>query len=313
MRTAIWLTSLGAPCFNFGPEHGARLAREAPALELTVCADEASFLAALPDAEMAIVWHFQQAWFARAPRLRWLVTPAAGRDFFKITPPPGLGQFYGSFHGRLMGESALAMILGACRGIVDTALHQADDPWPRDLLSPRMRLLRGAHLVVLGFGHIGEHVARLAQPFGCRLTGIRRRAAPPPPWFGTADRVATLAELDAILPTADHLLVILPSDTGTDLLLDARRLALLPPTAWLYNLGRGNCLDEAALAAALTAGRLRGACLDVYQQEPLPAASPLRRAPNVLLMPHASAFAPEYIDCFLDEWLPFYHEHIARG
>jgi len=311
MRTAIWLTSLGAPCFNFTADHQARLARELPELQLTVCRDEREFLAVLPQAELAIVWHFHQEWFAAAPRLRWLVTPAAGKDFFKITPPPGLGQFYGAFQGRLMGESALAMILGACRGVVLTALHQATDPWPRDLLSPRMRLLRGAHLVILGFGHIGEHVARLAQPFGCRITGVRRSVVAPPAWFGPRDRVATMAELDAILPEADHLMIILPSGAATDNLMDARRLALLPASAWLYNLGRGNCLDETALAAALTAGRLRGACLDVFQREPLPADSPLRQAPNVLLMPHASAFAPEYIDCFIDEWLPFYREQIA--
>jgi phosphoglycerate dehydrogenase-like enzyme len=311
METVVWLTSLGVECFRFTALHRERLRREAPELRVTLCATEAEFRAALPRAELAMVWHFQQAWFAEAPRLRWLVTPAAGRDYFQVVPPTGVDQFYGSFHGRIMGESVLAMMLGGARGVVLGALRQAHDPWPRDALVAAGRLLRGSHVAILGFGHIGEHVARLAKPFGCRITGIKRTRVPAPAFFGPEDRLVLVDELDCILPTVDHLVVILPGDAGTDRLVDARRLALLPSSAWLYNVGRGNCLDEAALATALARGKLGGACLDVYAQEPLLADSPLRAAPNLLLLPHATAFAPEYIDYFLDEFVPFYRERIA--
>ena len=124
---------------------------------------------------------------------------------------------------------------------------------------------------------------------------------PAPDWFGPEDRVATAEELDALLPLADHVLCFLPSGPETDRLLDARRLALLKPTAFLCNFGRGNLLDEDALAAALRAGRLAGAVLDVFREEPLPASSPLRDAPNCRLLPHASAFSPDYLDLCFEE------------
>jgi phosphoglycerate dehydrogenase-like enzyme len=88
---------------------------------------------------------------------------------------------------------------------------------------------------------------------------------------------------------------------------DARRLALLPKQAVVYNVGRGNCIDEAALAKALKSGSLRGACLDVFKEEPLSAASPLaRNLPGLVRLPHASAFADSYMDLFVEEvicWL----------
>ena len=115
-----------------------------------------------------------------------------------------------------------------------------------------------------------------------------------------------LERLDALLPTADHLILALPATPETDGLVDAARLARLPLRAAVYNVGRGNVLDESALARALVRGRLRAACLDVFRQEPLPANSPLRTAPNILLMPHASAIAPEYLDLFLDEFIPLF-------
>ena len=97
----------------------------------------------------------------------------------------------------------------------------------------------------------------------------------------------------------------LPSGPETDRLLDARRLALLRPTAFLCNFGRGNLVDEDALCAALRAGRLAGAVLDVFREEPLPADSPLRAAPNLWLLPHASAFSPDYVDLYFEELAPF--------
>ena len=93
----------------------------------------------------------------------------------------------------------------------------------------------------------------------------------------------------------------LPGTEGTDRLIDRRRLALLPPTATLCNVGRGNALDEEALVAALRGNRLAGASLDVFREEPLPLPSPLRTCPNLWLMPHASAIAPDYLDLFVAE------------
>lgn len=296
---------LESPVPVFAPTEAqfARLRASLPGRDVRLCRSEAAFLAALPAAETVLVWTFRQAWFPLAPKLRAVCTPAAGRDYFRVVPPPGVELRYGSFHGAIMGETAAAAVLGFARGLLPFAsLMRADgaaEPWPRDAFAPALRRAAGATAVVLGFGHIGRAAGEKLHALGLRVVGVSRGAHPAPAWFGPGDRLATAAELDAVLPLADHLLCFLPSGPETDRLLDARRLARLKPSAFLCNFGRGNLLDEDALAAALRAGRLGGALLDVFSEEPLPAGSPLRSAPRCWLLPHASAFAPDYLDlCF---------------
>ena len=302
MQVVVHITHRDVPCWNFADRHAAMLEGLLPGFRVGVCRDEASFLAALPDAEVALVWRFRQDWLGRAGRLRLLATPAAGRDYFEVALPPSVEAAYGRFHGVIMAETVAGMLLGMCRGVLPAADCRRTAAWPRAELAARMRSLRGAHVVVLGFGHIGEQTARLLKAFGARITGIRRRAMASPAFFGGDDRVATLAELDAVLAAADHLVLCLPGTPETDSLIDARRLALLPPTATLCNVGRGNALDERALEAALRGGRLAGACLDVFREEPLPLDSSLRDCPNLWLLPHASAIAPDYLDLFVAEF-----------
>ena len=305
-RVAVWLTHPEVPCFKFEARHGARLEHELPGCTVPHCLNQTAFLRALPDAEAVLVWKFRQEWFARAPALRLVATPAAGTDYFSVTPPPHVQLSYGAFHGELMAETVLALMLGVSRGVIATALLQARKPWPRRLLAPQMHPLRGAHIAILGFGHIGTWIGRLVKPCGVRITGVKQTPAAWPPYFQLGDRIATVDRLDEVLPDTDHLVLCLPRTPQTDRLLDARRLSLLPPRAVVYNVGRGNAIDEAALAAALSAGALRGACLDVYEHEPLPADSALRRCPNVLLMPHAAAIAPNYMDLFVGEFVARY-------
>ncbi|MBT4820420.1 MAG: D-2-hydroxyacid dehydrogenase, partial [Lentisphaerae bacterium] len=169
-------------------------------------------------------------------------------------------------------------------------------------LAQQMRLLRGATVTILGFGHIGEWIARLLAPFGVRIVGVRRTKTVQPAFLRDTDRIVTLDELDQVLTETHHLVATLPGGRATDLLMDARRLALLPREAIVYNIGRGNVFDEGALAAALAAGKLAGACLDVFREEPLQKDSPLRECPNTLLLPHCSAIAPKYLDIYIREF-----------
>lgn len=287
-------------------------ARLPAAWTLLTAVAEPAFLAQLPAADAVIVWAFRQDWFALAPKLRAILTPAAGRDYFRITPPPGVVLRYGHFHGAIMAETVLAAILGFSRGLLPYAgLMRADgatgapaDPWPFLPFARHCRRLAGQTVLILGFGNIGQAVGRLLLPFGVRLIGVTRRAHPAPDWLGGAPhRVTDVSQLDAVLPEADFVVCVVPSDTGSDRLLDARRLARCKPTACLCNIGRGNLIDEAALADALHRHALAGAILDVFRTEPLPADSPLRSAPGVVLLPHASAFAPDYLDLYFDEAL----------
>lgn len=296
------------PYFSVKARHVARLRSAFPDADVTWCRTKGSFVKALPHIQVALSWAFRQEWFALAPHLRRVATPAAGRDFFALNPPASVKVRYGTHHGPIMAETVIGLMLAFDRGLFTAYRRQLQgELWPRDALY-NVRRLAGSHAVIVGFGHIGETIGHMLKPFGVRITGVRRTVPRKvPSWFCEGDAVVPASELDAALRQADHVIVVLPSDTGTDRLFDAARLARLPKRAVLYNVGRGNCIDEAALARALERGSLRGACLDVFAQEPLTADSPLARdLPGLVRVPHASAFADSYIDLFLDEvigWL----------
>lgn len=296
------------PYFQMERRHIARLRAAVPGARVAWCRGERAFVRALPQMQVAVTWAFRQEWFARAPNLRCVYSSAAGRDLARLDPPTGVELRYGAFHGSLMAETVLGWMLAFNRGILDAHRRQLEgDLWPRETLYGNVRLLHGSHAVIIGFGHIGQAVGRLLKPFGVRVTGVRRTLPKKrPAWFGKEDALVPASRLDGALAGADHVILVLPSDTGTDNLMDAARLARLPRHAVVYNAGRGNCIDEAALAKALKTGALRGACLDVFAKEPLTAASPLsENLPGLVRLPHASAFADEYMDRFTDELIPW--------
>lgn len=283
--------------------HIARLRRDFPRIDWRVCQTKDDVPPLLPRARVALVWAFSSKWSELAPNLRLLSTPAAGRELVRAEPRPGLIVRFGAFHGELMAETALGMMLAFCRGIRD-CVRSGGAGWPRTQVTAEMRPLRRSHVVVLGFGHIGKWVGRLAKPFGVRLTGINRTDLSRPDYFDENDRVTSIDHLDAVLPEADHFILVLPGGESTTGIMDARRLALLRPDAYIYNIGRGNSIDVAALATALRSGAIRGAGLDVFPEEPLPEDSPIRDCPNTIILPHVSAFAPNYMDRYLDELSP---------
>jgi len=175
-------------------------------------------------------------------------------------------------------ELAIALALALMRRIPerDAALRRGE--WS----TPTTPVLHGKTLGVLGLGRVGSHVARIASAFGMqvlawspRLTDALARAA------GAARR-----ELDELLAQSDVVTIhasLTPESRG---LLDARRLGLMKPTAYLINTARGALVDEKALLAALSERRIGGAGLDVFEVEPLPAHHPLTTLDNVVLTPH---------------------------
>jgi phosphoglycerate dehydrogenase-like enzyme len=312
VTVVVWLVAKPLAALRLGERHEARLRAALPGVQFLFCRRREEFLEALPQADVVAAWIFRQEWLELAPRLRRIVSPTAGAEWFPIQPPPGVRLEFSRFHGRIMAETVLGMILGHARGLFASRALLASNPWPRAELEPWLRSLRGARLTVLGFGSVGQQVARLAKACGPRVTGLRREVPGLeawPPWFGPGDRLESAAELERVLPETDHLVLCLPASPGTDGILDARRLRLLPAHAGIYNVGRGNAVDEAALAAWLADHPLAAACLDVFREEPLPADSPLRQLPNCLIMPHLSAIAPDFLDLFVEELI----ERIAVG
>ncbi len=277
------------------------LNERAPGVEWLVRPTEAELIRDLPDADIAAVYWFKREWLEWAGRLKLLSTPAAGKDWVEVRSRPGLVVVFGTFHGELMAETVAGMMLAFTRGIKASLDRQAGEPWARVEIANAMRPLRGSRVTILGFGHIGKWMGKMLKPFGVRLNGVNRRDVSRPDYFDMDDGVFAIAELDRLLPGTDHLVVVLPGGAESEKIIDARRLALLPRTAYIYNVGRGNAVDSPALVRALRAGELAGAGLDVYDVEPLPADHPIRSCPNVILMPHVSAFGPNYMDLYFRE------------
>ncbi len=288
MRKNVYLVWLEWPekCFR-------AQAKDVAALKATVSAgsrviwakSEAAFLKALPSATHAFVWNFDAAWFVRAKNLRVLATPAAGQELLPKEGPEGVAIHFGGFHGEAIAETVVGLMLAWCRGVV--AAMRSPKVWPRVELSATSYRLSGTHAVILGYGRIGRTIGAKLEALGVRVTGIRRR---------------NVGDLAAAARTADWLIAALPGDTGTDNLVDARLIAKLPRRCVVVNVGRGNAIDEESLEKALASGRLAGALLDVFKDEPLTAARRIAGdVPNLVRLPHASAFYPEYVRDFFAE------------
>ena len=301
MIVALWVHSKVFANFRLGQGHLRRLKRSFPRATFIHCRSKEQFLEALPDADVACSFRFKAEWFDRAPRLRRLVSPTAGRDWFPSELPPGVRFEFSTFHGKIMAETVAGMMLSHARGLLRAFGLQQVEPWPNQRLEPFLRLLRGSRITVLGFGHIGSHIARLAKCFGALVTGVRRNPGQRPGYFTEQDHLLAADKLDEVLPQTDHLALCLPATEETEEILSERRMMLLPDNAGIYNVGRGNVIDESALAAVLRERPLCEAYLDVFREEPLAADSPLRSLPNCLILPHVSALSPEYVDLFIDE------------
>lgn len=266
--------------------------------DVKVVRGERAFLRELPAATHAIVWEFKKEWFPRAKKLRVLATPGAGRELLPSDAemPAGVVRVNGNFHGAIMSETVVAFLFAHARGLYRAYDYQkSGELWPRGAMSPFCSLVAGTKAVILGYGKIGHAIGAKLEALGVSVTGIRR---------------ANFGDLKPELKTADWLVVALPGDTGTDNLVDASVLRCMKRSAVLVNVGRGNAVDEVALAQALRARRLAGAYLDVFRREPLTADAPLAAddIPGLVRFPHGSAFAPEYIPFFfrqMDEegWL----------
>ena len=308
MSITVWLESSQSDCWTISERQIIALGRKIPSAKIYHARTRDEFISLLPETETAICWFFHQDWFQSAPGLRYIVTPAAGLDYFSVTPPPGVEVINSGFQGVLIAETVLGMMLAESRGITLGIELMKSSEWPRREVTNSMRRLAGSHVVILGFGRIGIWIARRAKALGCRITGIKRHPSGDcPDFFSTKDRIEPVSRLHDVLPSADHLVLSLPRTPETNHIIGAGELALLQSRAVLYNVGRGNAIDESALADTLNEKRIAAAYLDVFSREPLPADSALREIERCYLMPHSCAASPDYLDLFIDEFSDLYH------
>jgi phosphoglycerate dehydrogenase-like enzyme len=244
------------------------------------------------DVEVAYVWEPRLDWLRTcwgwSSRLRWIAAASAGIDYLLfpelVASDVILTNAAGIFD-EPMAEYALALISGVCADLPATIRLQAERRW----LHRDTRRLAGSTVVVLGAGGIGRAITRLLNRAGAHAQCVARTSRDDPD--ASVGRVAAIADLPALLPAADFVVLALPLTTATEHIIGTPELALMRADTWLVNLGRGRLVDECALGAAAAAGSIGGAALDVFETEPLPAQSPLWTLPNVIVSPHMSGDA----------------------
>ena len=219
--------------------------------------------------------------------LKWFCGSFAGVDAYlddALYPSPDviLTNSSGAY-GVTIAEHLIMVTLMLLRHASAYVLEAAAHRWGPVL---PMRSIMGSTITVVGTGDIGTEFARRAKAMGAKsIRGVRRTMKPADPAF---DSVHTHDQLESLLPDTDLLVLALPSTPDTIGFLSRRRIALLPKTAFVINVGRGSAIDQPALVDALNAGQLAGAALDVFVQEPIPDGDPIWDAKNLLLTPHVS-------------------------
>jgi D-3-phosphoglycerate dehydrogenase len=221
---------------------------------------------------------------AAAPRLAFVQMPSVGVDSCDLDALTKAGVPVANTAGanaRSVAEWAMAATFDLSRSLTWADRRMREGGWPQmETAAHGADELTGRRVGVLGMGAIGTEVVRLFSAIGCPVSYWSRRRRP--------DGAGEYKEIDELLATSDVLIVCLPLTDETRGLLDPRRLALLPDGALLVNVARGGIAPDGAVLGALESGKLAGAALDVYDEEPPPADHPLRRHENVLLSPHCA-------------------------
>ena len=272
---------------------GRRLAEAVPDARVIVAEDADVAAREIVDAEAAFGWLGKDL-LAKARKLRWLqapqAAPAAGYYYPElIAHPLAVTNFREIFNDHI-GAHILAFVLAFARGLHVFIPQQLRREWKKSPAeSGDVVHLPEATALVVGVGGIGSEAARLLAAFGVTVLATDARRTTPPVGVTELHRPEAL---DALLPHADFVILTVPHTPETEGFFNRGRFQRMKRTAFFINIGRGMTTKLDDLVAALTAGEIAGAALDVYEQEPLPAEHPLWTLPNVLLTPHMAGHGP---------------------
>jgi len=252
---------------------------------------------AAADADILVSNHWR-ADYPLAPKFRLVQSVATGVELFDMTALPTGCAICNAFgHETAIAEYVVMTMLALHHRLFQISGEFRErgswaTSWVQDGV-PHGEV-RGSTLGIVGFGRVGREVARRAAPFGCRILAANR--SPRDPELGV-ERIYPLAELDQMLPLCDTVAICTALGPETTGLIDARRLALLKPTAFIINIARGQVIDEDPLYAALRDRTIAGAAIDVWWQYPSPAEPngrgsrhPFHELPNVIVTPHNSGW-----------------------
>ena len=265
----------------------------------------ADIAAALPETDILVVTDFRtdllaEVWPSPCP-IQWIHATSAGVDALMIPPIRDSDIVVTNARGtfdRGIAEYVLGALLLFAKDTLGNLRYQRQQQWQHR----ETRLLRDQQALIVGAGSIGREVAGLLGAMGMSVIGTARRARQD----AAFKRVHRQADLPALLADADYVVITAPLTPETEGLFDAQTFRQMKPGAVLVNVGRGPIVRTDALLQALNSGRLAGAALDVFEQEPLPAGHPLWQQPNVMLSAHMAgdfigwraALAQQFVDQF---------------
>jgi len=251
---------------------------------------------AAPQADVMLLGDFESPGFLggvfpHATRLRWLHSISAGVESFLpviAASPVPLTNGRGMYRVPL-GEWAVGAMLFFAYNMRRLIRQQEEGQWERVYHEG----LAGHTLGIVGYGEIGTAIAERAKPFGLRIIALRRKPelSSDDPLLDAAYRPAQLHEM---LAASDYVALATPLTEATRGMIGAAEFAAMKPSAVIVNVGRGQAIDEPALIDALESGKIRGAALDVFTTEPLPAGHPFYRMKNLLLSPHSADHTPGF-------------------
>jgi phosphoglycerate dehydrogenase-like enzyme len=278
-------------------EWARRLAEATPGVEIIAPETMAGAEQAIGQADAAY-GTIPPALLARAEKLRWLqapqAAPPAGYYYPELIAHPVVISNFREIYNDHIAAHIMSFVLAFARGLqvyLPQQLRREWRPLGRESDDVVVHLPEATALIV-GVGGIGGEAARLAAAFGMRVIGVdERRTAPPP---GVAE-LHPAAMLDRLLPRADFVILTVPHTPETEGLMNRARFRQMKRSAFFINIGRGMTTRLDDLVAALRAGEIAGAGLDVFEQEPLPSDHPLWTLPGVLITPHTAGHGP-YLD-----------------
>ncbi len=285
--------------FQFSPA-SQEILREAAQTEIVCITNSDDFLAHLEEADILCSYWVPDNWRSLAPRLRWLQCAGAGIDGLEST---GILQADSGvivttavgIHGVTIGEYVFGSMLMFNRTWPEMVRLQDRHIWPRSANWYKLggRELDNQTVGIVGLGSIGRRVAHLAKAFGMQVLATRR-SLNDTEQEPNVDRLYPITQLHDMLRLSDYVILAVPLTPETEHLIGEAELRSMQPHTYLVNVARGKVVDEKALIRALKEGWIAGAGLDVTEEEPLPADSPLYALPNVLLTPHISGVSVRY-------------------
>jgi len=283
--------------WNIPPGHVERLRNGFPSHTFLHALDDDEALTLIADTEVAFTGQITRAHLAAADRLRWIHSPAVGVGgmlFPEMVASPVVVTNSRGMSADTIAEHVVAVTLAMFRRLPHAFRSQASCEWAQDAIGTEgHRLIGGSRVLVVGLGAIGAAAARRMALLGAHVTGVRRQLMQVTE--GVSD-VAPAERLRELLPAADVVVIAAPHTRQTRGLIGAPELQSMSREAILVNVSRGQLVDEVALLDALRVGRIGGAALDVFNDEPLPPTSPFWTLPNVLVTPHTSGFRPDHWD-----------------